>query len=111
MSRDFFGRRGAEKVESNGDFGSLLDSSRPTRCPTHAASRRLFTRPTPDGAPGMSTRPIAISRVLRAYSDGPTDGPTEGPTKRLIESRALEKKLLLKIYFTALKIFAAENAY
>ena len=34
------------------------------------------------------TNLIAISRVLRANSDGPTDGPTNGPTKRLIESHA-----------------------
>ena len=39
-----------------------------------------------------STRPIAISRVLRVFSDGrtdrPTDRQTDRPTERLIESRA-----------------------
>ena len=40
----------------------------------------------------QKTRPIAISRVLRAFSDGPTDRPTDRPTDQptewLIESRA-----------------------
>ena len=36
----------------------------------------------------QKTRPIAISRVLLANSDGPTDGPTDRPTRRLIVSRA-----------------------
>ena len=43
------------------------------------------------------TRPIAISRVLRAFSDwrmdGWMDGPAEWPTKKLIELRARDYKL------------------
>ena len=58
------------------------------------------------------TRPIAISRVLRANSDRPTDrrtdGPTDGPTKWLIESRStrlkifkLKKALTVNIHFSS----------
>ena len=36
----------------------------------------------------MKTRPIAISRVLRVFSDRRTDQQTDRPTERLIESRA-----------------------
>ena len=31
----------------------------------------------------IKTRPIAISCVLQAFSDGPTDQPTDRPTNRM----------------------------
>ena len=46
----------------------------------------------------IRTRPIAISRVLRAISDGPKDGWTDRPTDQHHLSANIIKVLAIEVY-------------
>ena len=61
-------------------FAQLLGPSRVFPC--HRFGHSKITKSKLQKMQKIQTRPIAISRVLRANSDGPTDVPTDRPTNR-----------------------------